>query len=269
MCAPDLPFVFLSGLYDMARALDILRVGASDYLLKPAQPNDILHVVDRCLATAAEQRVAIRTALEHYLDSRDLNGSDHGRTLRTLFNILGFRRFETFQHSQRVARFALLIGERLGLNESMLHALEIGALLHDIGKAGIPHNVVMKPGKLNAEEWRVMKTHSRLGWAMLVEFPGLELEAQIVYSHHEQYSGAGYPRGLAGDKIPIGARIFAVADTLDAITSHRCYRPARSVAEAREEIVRVTGTQLDPYIARCVDHVSDLHVEDIRARYPD
>src|SRR5262249_29460331 len=147
------------------------------------------------------------------------SGGDPASQLAPLLEMLGLKCLETLQHSQRVAGIAGLIGIEAGLNANELQALEIGALLHDIGKAAIPHNVLRKPTALNSREFKVMKMHPVIGWELLNRFPGVSKEADIVYSHHERYAGNGYPRGLQGDEIPIGARIFAIADTVDAIVS--------------------------------------------------
>jgi len=142
-----------------------------------------------------------------------------------------------------------------------LDHLELGALLHDIGKIGIPRNVLLKPDSLNEEEWRVMKAHPQIGYGLLSEFPAFQEEARIVLSHHERFDGKGYPRGKSGREIPVGARIFSIVDTLDAITSDRPYRAAQSFSKAQQEIEKVSGTQFDPLL---VDVFERIPVEDLR-----
>ena len=127
----------------------------------------------------------------------------------------------------------------------------------------------MKPGKLNDAEWAIMKLHPDLGTKLLRDVPGLELEAQLVLSHHEHFNGKGYPQGLAGDAIPLGARIFAVADALDALTSDRCYRRGQGLQAARDEINRGIGSQFDPAIVEIFSRVGDAEIEAIRQQFPD
>jgi len=140
-----------------------------------------------------------------------------------------------------------------------------GAFLHDIGKMAIPDAILLKPGKLNPEEQDVMREHCARGYQILRKIPFLEEAAEIVYAHQEFYDGHGYPRGLKGEQIPLGARIFAVADTLDAITSDRPYRRARTYAAARQEIARCAGTQFDPGIVDVYLGLPDNLWEDLRA----
>jgi HD-GYP domain-containing protein (c-di-GMP phosphodiesterase class II) len=168
-----------------------------------------------------------------------------------------------------VACFAELIGRFLDIPEPRLGPLKLGALLHDIGKIAIPHNVLMKPGPLTEAEWTVMRLHPRIGWELMSEFSELTQEADIVYSHHEKYDGRGYPRNLRGEQIPLGARVFAIADTLDAITSDRPYRAGRSFDEALAEIQRHSNTQFDPRVVQAFLAVPLAEFEAIRTRHPD
>jgi putative nucleotidyltransferase with HDIG domain len=138
----------------------------------------------------------------------------------------------------------------MGLQKDEISVIARGALMHDIGKMAIPDNILNKPGKLNDEEVAKMKEHSYLGYNILRKIPFLAQPAEIVYAHQERYDGTGYPQGLKGDEIPLGARIFSIADTLDAITSDRVYRPAQSFKAARKEIEEWSGRQFDPQIVR-------------------
>ncbi len=272
--SPDLPFILISGLCELSTAIDAMRVGASDYLLKPARKEDIVRLVTKHIAGQTgtldpNAQKGMVKALADFLAARRLSGGDRASQLAPLLEMLGLKRLETLQHSQRVAGFSRLIGMAAALDSSELQALEIGALLHDIGKAGIPHNVLAKPAALNEKEWRVMKLHPVIGWELLSRIAGAREEADIVYSHHENYNGTGYPRGLLKEEIPIGARVFAIADTLDAIISDRPYRHGRPVTEAREEIARFAGAQFDPGIVECFDRVSDTGIEELRGRFRD
>lgn len=268
--SPDLPFILISGSCEMATAIDAVRVGAADYLLKPARKEDIIRLVTRhIVGQATPSQDAMLKVLSEFLSSRLLSGGDSASLLAPLFEMFGLKRLETLQHSQRVAGITRLMGVELGLGTKELEALEIGSLLHDIGKAAIPHNVLMKPGKLTEREQRVMRMHPVIGWELLNRLRGVKKESEIVYCHHEQYGGGGYPRGLAKDEIPIGARIFAIADTLDAIVSNRVYRRGAPLSKARQEISRYSGTQFDPALVLCFEQISDERIEYLRMRFQD
>jgi putative nucleotidyltransferase with HDIG domain len=279
--APDLPFILVSGLCDLPMAQGALRAGATDYLLKPVGPEELLGLVSKHVDIVhCEKFEAVKEALRRSLGSKHASAARIDELpvraadsrlsgLLPIFDALGFKRFETLQHSQRVAAFALLIARDLDLGGEALRALEVGSLLHDIGKAGIPHNVLMKPGKLSDEERAIMMMHPRLGLDLLSDIPGFDLEAEIVYSHHERFDGNGYPQQLSGEAIPLSARIFSIGDTLDAITSDRCYRPGRPLAAARAEIHRAIGSQFDPAIVELFDRVADWEIEAVRKQFPD
>lgn len=157
---------------------------------------------------------------------------------------------ETVSHSFRVARYAVALAHRVGLAGDTLTSLEWGALLHDIGKSVVPEKVLGKAGPLDDAEMAIIREHPRQGYQMLRGLLFLGTALDVVLSHHERWDGRGYPNGLAGVEIPLSARIFAVVDTYDAITSDRPYRPARPHAEAAAELVRVSGSQLDPRLVR-------------------
>jgi response regulator RpfG family c-di-GMP phosphodiesterase len=267
---PSLPIILISGLCDLAMAHGALRAGATDYLLKPVRPADLLGLVSRHVDVVHSKALeAVKEALKRSLGARGASDGNQIAGLLPIFEAIGFKRFETLQHSRRVSAFTLLMARDLNFTRNARGALEIGSLLHDIGKAGIPHNVLMKPGKLNDREWTIMKLHPQLGVDLLFGLPGLERESQIVLSHHERFDGDGYPQKLAGEAIPLGARVFSIADTLDALTSDRCYRPAQSLAAARVEIHRVAGSQFDPAVLDLFDRVGDWEFEAVRKQFPD
>ncbi len=174
--------------------------------------------------------------------------STYDATLKALTAALDTRDSETEGHSQRVTAYTIRLAQEMGLTGQNLVNITRGALLHDVGKIGIPDSVLRKPGPLTPEEWALMRRHPTLGYEMLREIDFLRPALPVVLHHQEKYDGTGYPSGLKGDSIPLGARIFAVCDTLDAICSDRPYRPARSFAEARDEIVRGSGVQFDPAV---------------------
>lgn len=163
-----------------------------------------------------------------------------------LAEALDIREHETGMHSKRVACHTLVLARRFTADADRLRQIYWGSLLHDIGKIGIPDAILLKQGALNEDEWPEMRTHPEKGHRIVAQIPGMEEAAEIVLSHEERFDGTGYPRGLRGQQIPLGARLFALIDTLDAMTSDRSYRKALSFDQARAEIVKMSGTQFDP-----------------------
>ncbi len=190
-------------------------------------------------------------------------------TLEAMILALDLRENETGYHSYRVTEYAVYLGKHARLGDEDLSAMAKGALLHDIGKIGIPDHILLKPGKLTDEEWKLMKKHPEFGYGLLKNIDFLEDSAAIVHSHHERYDGQGYPAGLSRDEIPLGARIFSVADALDAMTSKRSYREALPFEEAVRRITEASGSQFDPGV---VDIFLDVPIDEwknIRNRIAD
>ena len=267
--SPDLPVILISGLYELGLAIDALKLGAADYLLEPAKPDDIIKLVAKYLEPLTQsQHVLARAVLQRFMSARDPN-QPVADQVQEVFHALGFKRYETLQHSRRVAGYALLFGKHCGLNEEQLRHLELGALLHDIGKIAIPHNVLLKNGPLDSSEWEAMRLHTRIGAELLEEFPELVEEAEVVRSHHERFEGGGYPVGSKGEEIPLGARIFSVVDTFDAITSDRPYREGRSIEVAKAVIQKESGTQFDPRLVAIFLKLPEEQLDEIRRQYPD
>lgn len=266
---PELPVILISGLYELALALDALKFGAEDYLKKPVRPKDVLAAVGKYLMSKPDTgEKAVQAALRRYLTARRTGRGGNG-PIEEVFQKFEMKRYETMRHSQRVAAYARRFGEELGLAEGALDRLELGSLLHDIGKIGIPRNVLMKAGKLNEEEWRVMREHPTIGHRLLAGFEDLQVEANIILAHHERFDGGGYPLALSGKEIPLGARIFSIVDTFDAITSDRPYRAGQSMAIARAEIERMGGLQFDPDLMNVFLGIPESQLAWIRARFPD
>ena len=180
------------------------------------------------------------------LENLRLTGREYQSIMQVLCSALDMRDSATEGHSQRVARMAALVAERMGQSRSEIKWIERAAALHDIGKIGVSDAVLSKAGPLTDDEWVEMRRHPRLGYEIVADIETMQHAAEIVHCHHERYDGRGYPRGLKGEEIPIGARIFAVVDSYDAMTSHRPYRRARPHEGAIEEIVRCSGTQFEP-----------------------
>ena len=253
---PDMPVVMVTAVHDISVALAAIRNGAYDYLLKPFEREQLLNTVRRALEnrrlklenrayqTNLEALVADRTR-KLQLAMQDLERS-YDITLEALGGALDLKDAETEGHSRRVTAFTIAIAKAMGLSRDQIAVIARGAFLHDIGKMAIPDQILRKPAKLTPEEVVIMREHCYHGYQILKRIPFLSEAAEIVYAHQECFDGNGYPRGLKREEIPLGARIFAVADTLDAITSDRPYRPAQSVPAAQAEIKRCSGTQFDP-----------------------
>jgi diguanylate cyclase (GGDEF)-like protein/putative nucleotidyltransferase with HDIG domain len=256
---PDIPVVIVTSLHETSVVLAAIRNGAYDYLLKPFEREQLLDTVSRALENRRlklenrnyqknlESLVEARTAqLQAAMGSLDRS---HEMTLESLGEALSMKDSATEGHSERVTAFAIAIARTMGLPNDQIAVIARGAFLHDIGKVAIPDKILLKPGVLSADEFAVIKEHCLHGYKMLQKLPFLADPAEIVHAHHERFDGTGYPRGLKGEQIPLGARIVAVANTLDSITSDLPYRPARSLDVAREEIRQSSGSQFDPEVA--------------------
>jgi putative nucleotidyltransferase with HDIG domain len=269
---PHAAVVMLTGFGDTESAVDCLKRGAADYLLKPPRVTELVRAVERAwsrskltsararyhqgLARRVRERTAeLTTALEGIAKS-------YSNTLVALVNALDAREHETSDHSQRVVRYTLAIAQRMGIRDPQLEHIGRGALLHDIGKIGVPDSILLKPGPLTHTEWAEMRRHPEVGYRILQTIEFLRPAAEIVLAHQERWDGGGYPHRLRGEAIPLGARIFAIADTLDAMTSDRPYRKAATFAQARMEIARCGGTQFDP---RCVTAFTQIPDEELEA----
>jgi putative nucleotidyltransferase with HDIG domain len=256
---PETAFIMVTGLRDIHIAVDSLRVGACDFITKPFELPALRRAVERAFERRRllienrryreklELKVRWRTT-ELNKALRDVEES-YKITLEALVTALDAREQETRAHSQRVREYTLTLAHVLGLNHDNLIQTGRGALLHDVGKIGVRDSILLKPGKLNEEEWVEMRKHPQIGYEILRSIEFLSPAAEIVLCHQERWDGRGYPNKLAGQDIPLGARIFAVADTLDAMTSDRPYRKALSFEAAFQEIRSCSGSQFDPRIA--------------------
>src|ERR1700744_6347308 len=272
---PDMPVIMVTAVHDISVALAAIRNGAYDYLLKPFEREQLLAMVRRALEhrrLKLENR-AYQSNLESLVAARteqlrqaltDLDRS-YDITLEALGDALDLKDAETEGHSKRVTAFTIPLARGAGIPTQQIPVIARGAFLHDIGKMAIPDAILLKPSKLQADEQVVMREHCARGYQMLRKIPFLQAAAEIVYAHQEHYDGSGYPRRLKGDQIPLGARIFAVADTLDALTSDRPYRKATTFAAARKEIQRCSGTQFDPKVVSVYLSLPDQLWEDLRA----
>jgi putative nucleotidyltransferase with HDIG domain len=270
----DLPFIMVTALHDISTALEAIRRGAYDYILKPFERDQLFLGVRRALEhrrlvienrryqeglekLVTDRTVQLTKALEDLEQSYDY-------TLEALGNALDLKDAETEGHCQRVTAYTVCIARRMNVNPAMLRHIARGAFLHDIGKMAVPDSILRKPGPLTPDERKVINRHCEVGYAVLHRIPFLQEAAQIVLTHQEHYDGSGYPQGLKGDQIPLGARIFAVADTLDAMISDRPYRSALPLSAAQAEIRRCSGTQFDPKVVEIFLTISERVWLDIR-----
>lgn len=254
----DFPVIMVTAMHDVSTALEAIRRGAYDYVLKPFEKDRLFTSVRRALEHRRlvlenrnyqrnlEKLVEERTAqLQHALDQLE---ESYDETLEALGGALDLKDAETEGHCKRVTAFTIAIAKAMKVEHGLLSQISRAAFLHDIGKMAIPDRILRKPGPLTDDERTIMRTHCEIGYNMLVRIPFLREAAEIVLAHQEYFDGSGYPRGLAGEQIPLGARIFAVADALDAMISDRPYRSALSIEYAREEVRRCSGTQFDPQV---------------------
>ena len=253
---PDTPLVLLT--HDEKAAIAALRLGAYDYLLKPIEKDQLLATVRRAIdyRRLVQQNAMYRQDLEQMVSARtgmlnqaiaDLERS-YDITLEALGDALDLKDAETEGHSKRVTAFTIALARGAGVPPHQIPIVARGAFLHDIGKMAIPDAILLKPSKLQVDEQKVMREHCARGYQMLRKIPFLQEAAEIVYSHQEHYDGSGYPRGLRGEQIPLGARIFAVADALDAITSDRPYRSAWTPEHALAYVIGQRGRKFDPAV---------------------
>ena len=255
---PHVAFLVTTGVDDVDVGVEAMRSGADDYLVKPLLESVVVASLGRALhKQRLEQQVEnYRQHLEEMVVERtaqlqtalqQVEGS-YEDTLRALGAAIDLRDRETGGHSQRVCRYSLEIARAMSWSDQQLGSLARGAYLHDIGKLGVPDDILLKPGPLTADERTLMQQHVQIGFELVKGIPFLVDAAEIILTHHERHDGSGYPRGLKASEIPPGARIFAVADSFDAITSDRPYRRASPFDAGRETIRREADRLFHPEI---------------------
>jgi putative nucleotidyltransferase with HDIG domain len=265
---PDLPVVMLSAVKDISTLRHAVREGAYDYLLKPCDYEELLKTVKRGLERSrlVRENKEYQVKLEERVADQNVQLANlYVDTVTALVSALDSREHETANHSLRVTLYALTLAEQVGVSKEQLPDIIKGALLHDVGKIGVPDHILLKPGKLTPEEWVEMRKHPQIGYDMLKNIKFLEKAVEVVYCHQEKFDGTGYPQGLAGEGIPIGARVFAVADTLDAMTSDRVYRKALSYDIARAEMIKYSGTQFDPQVVNAFLEIPATKWDEIKS----
>ncbi|GAB4246293.1 MAG: response regulator [Acidobacteriota bacterium] len=253
---PELPVILITAVADLETAVDAMKQGAVDYITKPFNLAKVAASVQHALQVRLQrlQEGQLTARLQEMLESRSwaldsaLRTLDLERdmTLEALVKALDARESETRHHSLRVQALTVRLAREFTLSDEEMEGIARGSLLHDIGKIGISDSILLKPGKLTEEEWLEMRKHPVLGYEILRGIDYLEPAAELVLRHHERWDGSGYPDGLREFDIPFSARLFAVIDSYDAMTSNRPYRKARPPAAARRELAELAGKLYDP-----------------------
>ena len=272
----DAAVIVLTGAADVKTAIESLKLGAYDFIMKPVNVDELLIAADRALER--RQLLIERRQYQAMLESRVEQATHHlaaayrelestyRTTLEALGSALDTRDVGTESHSRRVHGYALATAREYGMADAELADLAHGVLLHDIGKIGIPDAILLKPGPLTADEWKIMRTHPEIGRRLIEKIPFLRGAVPIVYSHHEKWDGSGYPRGLRAEDIPVGARIFSVVDAFDAMTFDRPYSKAIPFDAAKSELKRCAGAHFDPEVVEAFLRVPESLLEEIRRR---
>ena len=242
----EIPIIILTALDDRESLLNALKAGADDFISKPFDRYELrarLLGITRLnrYQKLLQERSKLREANTQLLNAYEA-------TIEGLSHALDLRDHETEGHSQRVTGVTVKLAQALHISDEEIVHIRRGALLHDIGKIGVPDSILHKPDSLTPEEWVVMRKHPQFAYDMLFRIEYLRPSLEIPYNHHEKWDGSGYPRGLKGNDIPLSARLFAIADVWDALTSDRPYRPAWSQEEARTYIHEQTGKHFDPQV---------------------
>jgi response regulator RpfG family c-di-GMP phosphodiesterase len=265
----DVAVIVLTGAPDVKTAIDSLKLGAYDFIMKPVNVDELLFAAERALERRQLliERREYHALLERRIEeaTRDLQAA-YRATLEALGSALDSRDIGTEAHSRRVHGYALATAREYGVSQADIPDLEHGVLLHDIGKIGIPDSILLKTGPLTAEEWRTMRQHPDIGKRLIAGVPFLRGAIPIIYCHHEKWDGSGYPQGLRGEEIPLGARIFSVVDAFDAMTFDRPYSKAIPFDAAYAEIKRCAGSHFDPAVVEAFLRVPESVLEEIRRK---
>jgi putative two-component system response regulator len=278
---PDMPVIMLTGVVDIETAVGVMKAGAFDYLIKPIQREDLLKTVDKALAYGKLVQYNRRLELENRKYQSDLEEDVKARTKELSEALLQLRivHMDTVRilsgaieekdpyirgHSNRVRHLSHHIAEALGFTTQQINLLDFGALLHDIGKIAIDSRILNKPASLSQDERKIVETHPLVGERIISKVSYFNDIVPVIRWHHERWDGGGYPDALKGNEIPLSARILAVVDTFDAMTSDRAYRLALPMERALSIIREETGRQFDPEIIEVFfnEKTYELHSED-------
>ncbi len=242
----EIPIIMITALDDRKSLLLGLEAGADDYITKPY---DRYELRARLLGITRLNRY--RKLLNERANLEVVHGkllSAYDATIEGWSHAMDLRDKETEGHTLRVTKLSEKLGQIMGIKDDDLIFMRRGALLHDIGKLGVPDSILLKPDKLTAEEWKIMHQHPQYAYDMIQPIEYLRPALEIPFCHHEKWDGSGYPRGLKGEEIPLTARIFAIIDVWDALTSDRPYRPAWDKEKVMEYIKDQSGKHFDPYV---------------------
>jgi cyclic di-GMP phosphodiesterase len=242
----EIPIIILTALDDRESLLNALKAGADDFISKPFDRYEL-----RARLMGITRLNRYQKLIQERAKLRDANTqllSAYEATIEGWSHALDLRDRETEGHSRRVTQLTVRLAQALGISDNEIMHIRRGALLHDMGKIGIPDAILHKPAKLTDEEWKIMRNHPQLAYDMLYPIEYLRPALEIPLTHHEKWDGTGYPRGLKGEEIPIVARLFAVVDVWDALTSDRPYRPAWSPEQALAYIQEQSGKHFDPQV---------------------
>lgn len=260
------PVIVLSGVYDVPVVVEAMRLGAVDYLSKPFSNSQLEDAVRRACNWIGMPALAPPSFEADPPPSQSgLFRSASDIALSALSSSLGAREEQTRQHSVRVSEYASRLGRQLGLPRHWLADIRYGALIHDVGKIGLPNSILLKPGPLTIEERREVEQHPEIGQKLVREIPELHHLSGMVLSHHERFDGHGYPNGASGRDIPLGSRVISVVDTYDSLTSSRPYRRTLPHVAAIKEIERCSGTQFDPEIVAAFCQISAAEIIELRS----
>jgi len=262
----DSAIILMTGHASMDVVASSVRLHAADFLLKPFTVNDVMHSVtqayQKLIVRREQQKLAVqlRSGLQERTEQLELAQRTirdaYRSSLESLIATLEAREPETYAHSFRVRTYSVHLATLMNYPAHHIPRLAYAGLLHDIGKIAVSDEVLLKPGRLTADEFARLRIHPVVGERIVRRMGFLQDEAKLIRHHHEHWDGTGYPDGLRGEEIPLGSRLFAVADTLDAMTSNRCYRSSLTVVDAQKEVARCAGTQFDPRIADAFSTVS-------------
>ncbi|MBF0290283.1 MAG: two-component system response regulator [SAR324 cluster bacterium] len=250
----DIPILFVTAKSEVEDEAKGFELGAADYLVKPVSPPIVLARVKTHLAMT-DQRKLLADQVAERTEQLNIRNLELEKTRIEVINQLGraaeFRDNETGMHITRMSKFSYLLALKSGLSEPEADLIMHAAPMHDIGKIGIPDQILLKPGKLTNEEFDIIKGHPEMGFKIIGEQESevLSLGGQIAHTHHEKWNGSGYPRGLKGEEIPLASRIAAISDVFDALTSVRPYKKGWSVEDAMDLISREAGEHFDPKLA--------------------
>lgn len=274
--SPETSVVLIGRETQTKDVIEAFRTGIFDFIEQPFELDELEGAIEKAIIRCktkttkesyekhlenkiAEQKEAIDQALRNTENS-------YGAMLKALIQALEARDSETHGHSERVVTFSLRLAHEIGLVEKEMRDLELGSLLHDIGKIGVPDAILRKPAKLTEFEWEKMKLHPQLGAKILRNIPFLKGASRIVAEHHERWDGTGYPNQIRGEEISLIARIFSVADAFDAMISDRVYRKGRSFEDAVAELDKYAGTQFNPVIVEAFKNIPKEDWENLKVR---